>query len=137
MIINEVDSSASAHTGDKNLRKTEPEKLMSDGRKHGQDTRGLLKIVCSAYLNPGEYEELSTIQFLIDLIEVHIPRDIEKFYKEGVEGRGDDKFNPFSNPKFSFFSNPLTVVDVKGRIFLQYLPGLLSQDQGVSVYVLC
>ena len=109
---------------------------MTDGRKHGQDARHLLKIVCSAYLNPGEFQELSIMRFRIDLIEVYIPWDVKKFYKNGVKGRGDDKFDPFPNPKFGFYSDPLTVVDVKGRIVLWYLPGLLSEEQEVSVYVL-
>jgi hypothetical protein len=45
----------------------------------------------------------------------------------------DKKRNEYPNPNFGEFSDPLTVVDVKGRIVLWYLPGLLSLEQQVGV----
>lgn len=31
----------------------------TEGRRHGQDVRRLVKMVCSAYLNPGEWTLLT------------------------------------------------------------------------------
>jgi hypothetical protein len=44
----------------------------------------------------------------------------------------DKKRTKFINPMFGKFSEPLTVVDAKGRIVLWYLPGLISQEHQVG-----
>jgi len=53
-----------------------------------------------------------------------------------VKGGGDKKRKKFPNPQFGSFSEPLTVVDSKGRIILWYLPGLLSKKEKVILSVL-
>jgi hypothetical protein len=63
---------------------------------------------------------------------VQIPWDVEDYYVEHVKGGRDRKRRKFPNPFFGAFSEPLTVVDVKGRIVLWYLPGLLSSRQKVG-----
>jgi hypothetical protein len=64
---------------------------------------------------------------------VAIPWDIDQYHSK--RGRlGPDKLKiKYPNPNFGEFSDPLTVVDVKGRIILWYLPGLLSLEQQVGV----
>lgn len=63
---------------------------------------------------------------------VYIPWDIEEFYIQHVRGGGDKKREEFPNPQFGLFSEPLTVVDAKGRIVLWYLPDLLSEEEEVN-----
>ena len=63
---------------------------------------------------------------------VKIPWDIEDYYWEHVKFGRDKKRTKFPNPSFGKFSEPLTVVDTKGRIILWYLPGLISLEQQVS-----
>ena len=58
--------------------------------------------------------------------------DIEDYYKKCVKGGCDKKRIRFPNPHFGSFSEPLTVVDVKGRIILWYLPDLLSEKDEVG-----
>jgi hypothetical protein len=41
----------------------------------------------------------------------------------------------FPNPEFGAFSTPLSVVDIKGRIVLWYLPGLIPSDRQVNVFI--
>lgn len=65
---------------------------------------------------------------------MYIPWDIEDFYWEHVKGGRDKKRIKFPNLSFGAFSEPLTVVDVKGRIVLWYLPGLLCSQHQVQVY---
>jgi len=57
---------------------------------------------------------------------------MEDYYYQHVKGHQDKKRIRFPNPSFGRFSDPLTVVDVKGRIVLWYLPVLLSEEQQVS-----
>lgn len=71
---------------------------------------------------------------LIFHISVYIPWDVEEYYRNHVQGGRDKKRMGFPNPMFGTFSKPLTLVDVKGRIVLWYLPGLLSAKLLVSVY---
>lgn len=63
---------------------------------------------------------------------VQIPWDIEEYYWEHVKFGRDEKRKKYPNPSFGKFSEPLTVVDRKGRIILWYLPGLISLEQQVS-----
>lgn len=67
------------------------------------------------------------------LLTVEIPWDVEEYYEDHVKGGRDKKRIRFPNPSFGEFSDPLTVVDSKGRIVLWYLPGLLSLEQQVRV----
>ena len=67
------------------------------------------------------------------IFKVEIPWDVEEYYVRHVKGGRDKKRIKFPNPSFGKFSEPLTVVDSKGRIVLWYLPGLLSHEQLVSV----
>jgi hypothetical protein len=66
------------------------------------------------------------------LFIVQIPWDVEEFYHEHVLNGRDKKRFKFPDPLFGKFSDPLTLVDSKGRIVLWYLPGLLSKEQKVS-----
>jgi hypothetical protein len=103
---------------------------LSNGRMHGKDTRRLLKIVCCAFINPGELLILTlySLSYVFNL--VYIPWDIEEFYNKSVKGGGR---KDFPNLNLGFFSEPLTVIDSKGRIVLWYLPGLLSEQQEVCL----
>jgi hypothetical protein len=56
---------------------------------------------------------------------------MEEFYREHVVAGRDKNRIKFPNPFFGEFSEPLTLVDSKGRIGLWYLPGLLSKEQQV------
>ena len=64
---------------------------------------------------------------------VYIPWDAKEYYEEHIKGGRDKKRIKFPNPQFGSFSSPLTVVDSKGRIVLWYLPGLLSDEEGVNL----
>jgi hypothetical protein len=66
-------------------------------------------------------------------LSVEIPWDAEEYYLEHLKGGRDKKRKRFPNPSFGDFSQPLTVVDSKGRIVLWYLPGLLSPEHLVSI----
>jgi len=68
-----------------------------------------------------------------DIFAVAIPWDIEEFYLEHVKRGRDKKRAKFPNPVLGAHSEPLTVVDSKGRIVLWYLPGLLSSKQQVGI----
>jgi hypothetical protein len=50
-----------------------------------------------------------------------------------VKGGKDKKRVKFPILSLGKYSEPLTLVDVKGRIVLWYLPGLLSHEQQVFV----
>jgi len=65
---------------------------------------------------------------------VYIGWDIEEYYLEHLKGGRDKKRVLFPNPSFGKFSDPLSVVDKKGRIVLWYLPGLLSEEQQVRIF---
>ena len=64
---------------------------------------------------------------------MQIPWDIEEFYWEHVKAGKDKKRVKFPVPSLGKFSEPLTLVDVKGRIALWYIPGLLSHEQQVRI----
>jgi hypothetical protein len=56
---------------------------------------------------------------------VYVLWDVEEYYTKCVKAGRDRKHFEFSNPEFGAFSEPLTVVDLKCRIILWYLPRLL------------
>jgi hypothetical protein len=62
---------------------------------------------------------------------VYIPWSIEDYYNEHVKGGRDKKRLKFPNPLLGKFSEPLTLVDSKGRIVLWYLPQLVCSEQMV------
>jgi hypothetical protein len=66
---------------------------------------------------------------------VQIPWDVEEYYIKCIKAGRDKKRLKFPNPQLGSFSDPLTLVDVKGRIVLWYLPGLLSEHDEVSYSV--
>lgn len=66
------------------------------------------------------------------LLTVRIPWDVEEYFQKHVKGGLDKNRKKFPNPSLGKFSDPLTVVDSKGRIVLWYLPGLLSEEHLVS-----
>jgi hypothetical protein len=68
---------------------------------------------------------------ILTYIIVYIPWDAEQYYVEHVKGMGDPNRIKFPNPELGSFSQPLTVVDSRGRIVLWYLPGLLSEEHQV------
>jgi len=105
----------------------------SNGRSFGQDIRRLLKLVCAAFLNPSKWTHISCENLAHILVK--IPWDIDDYYKERVKMKKDKKRVKFPNPKMGAFSHPLTVVDSKGRIVLWYLPGLLSGQHQVSIFL--
>jgi hypothetical protein len=65
---------------------------------------------------------------------VRLDWDVEDYYRQCVQGGRDKKRVKFPDPQFGSFSEPLTVVDVKGRIILWYLPGLISGQDQVSFF---
>jgi hypothetical protein len=65
-------------------------------------------------------------------LTVYIPWDIEEYYLQHVKAGRDKKRLKFPNPQFGSYSEPLTVVDSKGRIVLWYLPDLLSDEDEVN-----
>jgi len=64
---------------------------------------------------------------------VYLTWDAEEYYLKCVKGGGDKKRAKFPNPDYGSFSEPLTVVDIKGRILLWYLPDLLSVKDQVGI----
>jgi hypothetical protein len=108
----------------------------SPEKKHGKNTRRLTKLVCRALLNPGKKNGMQIESPSLTFFTVQIPWDVEDYYWEHVKGGRDKKRKKYPNPQFGDFSAPLTVVDLKGRIVLWYLPGLLSHEQQVGVFFL-
>jgi hypothetical protein len=105
----------------------------SKERKFGQNARRLVRLVSQAFLNPREPPKNICLNTKLRYITVYIPWDIQEFYLERVKAGRDKKGVKFTNPSFGCFSEPLTVVDNKGRIVLWYLPGLLSSEHQVGV----
>lgn len=68
---------------------------------------------------------------------VYIPWDVNEYYLEHVKEKRDRNREKFPSPQFGAFSQPLTVVDAKGRIVLWYLPGLLSERHQVRLFLFC
>ena len=68
---------------------------------------------------------------ILTIRAVHIPWDTAEYHRKRKQ---DEKLCriKFPDPKLGAFSEPLTVVDLDGRIILWYLPGLLSVEQQVS-----
>jgi hypothetical protein len=97
----------------------------STSRQHGKNMRRLVKLVSAAFLNPREFEKISKTADFKNL-SVYVPWDAEEFYIQVVKGGKDKKREKFPSPEFGFHSKPLIVVDIKGRIILWYLPGLVS-----------
>lgn len=93
-------------------------------------------MVSRAFLNPSEHPN-EMIDCNLMCVSVYIPWDVEDFYLKHVKCGRDKKRLKFPIPNFGAFSDPLTVVDAKGRIVLWYLPGLLSSVQRVGVYLDC
>ena len=67
--------------------------------------------------------------------KVFLQWDIEEYHIQHVKNKRDKKRVKFPNPQFGAFSDPLTVVDLKGRIILWYLPGLLSVQKQVGFFL--
>lgn len=110
-----------------------------ESRIFGRDMRRLVKVVHAAILNPGEsMETISTIFYSFIQISdtVYVPWDVQEYYVECVKARAEkrekNKFR-FPAPSFGSYDHPLTIVDIRGRIVLWYLPGLLSIKQQVSL----
>jgi hypothetical protein len=106
---------------------------ISAERTFGKDMRRLLKLVCRAFLNPSELQQLKQPCSILRNSAEYLSWDIEEYYFEHVKSGRDPRRLRFPNPKFGAFSEPLTVVDCKGRIVLWYLPGLLSISQQVRI----
>jgi hypothetical protein len=109
---------------------------LPDRQMHRQDMRRLLKMVCEVILNPCECKGTTdTILIQIFPLQVYIDWDVEQYYAECVKG-GADKHaknkHRFPSPSLGSHNRPLTVVDLRGRIVLWYLPGLLSIRQQVG-----
>ena len=75
---------------------------------------------------------MSIILLHFETFTEYLSWDIEEYYLQHIKSGSDPKRLRFPNPQFGAFSEPLTVVDSKGRIVLWYLPGLLSVYQQVS-----
>jgi hypothetical protein len=103
------------------------------------DMRRLVKIVHEAILNPSEHVYIINMfpHSLMHAVEsVYIPWDIEEYYYEYVKAGPADRDknrHRFPCPALGKHNRPLTVVDIKGRIVLWYLPGLLSDRQRVRI----
>ena len=74
---------------------------------------------------------------MLNPLIVYVPWDIEQYYIKCIKAGRDQKHFEFPNPEFGAFSEPLTVVDLKGRIILWYLPGLMPNHQQVRIYAHC
>lgn len=107
---------------------------LTNGRKFGHRMRRLTKIVSRAFHNPSELNNIQSFNLVLRNPSVYIPWDIEDYYLQHVKAGRDKKRVKFPNPLFGAFSEPLMVVDIKGRIVLWYLPELLSVPQQVSVF---
>lgn len=107
-----------------------PDLKQSNDRKYGEEVRKLVKLVCMAFLNPSGLADFSLL--FVAYFLVNIPWDVEEYYLEFVKGKKDPKRIRFPNPNIGMRSEPLTVVDSRGRIVLWYLPGLLSGHYQVS-----
>ena len=62
---------------------------------------------------------------------MYIAWDVEAYHKKRRRDPHRAQIR-FPNPMLGAFSEPLTIVDVEGRIVLWYLPGLLSVQQQVG-----
>ena len=111
-----------------------PDLYLSDERRFGQDVRRLITLVCRAILNPSELADIC--YDILAYLVVYIPWDVEEYYLEQIKGKKDPKRMRFPNPLLGAFSMPLTVVDLRGRIVLWYLPGLLSGQHQVRLFFL-
>ena len=68
---------------------------------------------------------------------VYVPWDVEEYYRECVKGGTKEReknLHKFPCPSLGSHTDPLTIVDGRGRIVLWYLPGLLSIQHQVSLY---
>jgi hypothetical protein len=90
-------------------------------------------VVCNAVQNPSESTNLC--EDILAYGAVYIPWDVQQYYSECVQGGNKPASIKYPNPEFGTFCEPLTVVDSKGRIVLWYLPGLLSQQDQVRVFL--
>ena len=70
---------------------------------------------------------------MLSCLAVYVPWDIKEYYDKCVKGSYSRNDLDFPNPQLGSFSDPLTVVDVKGRIILWYIPGLMSKYHQVSI----
>jgi hypothetical protein len=108
-------------------------------RIFGKDMRRLVKVVNAAILNPRESVAVinTALQGSLQMVDsVYVPWDVEEYYAECVKARMEHREknkHRFPLPSFGSHGCPLTVVDVRGRIVLWYLPGLLSIRQQVSL----
>lgn len=64
---------------------------------------------------------------------VNIPWDVEEYYSVTVKGKKAKGKLAFPKLSLGAFSEPLTIVDAKGRIVLWYLPGLLCSELQASI----
>jgi len=113
---------------------------LSDGplerRIFGRNVRRLLKIVHLALINPSE--SIGIIKYYPRTnhnIEVYVPWDVEEYYMECIKAPAEQhekNKSRFPCPSFGYQNQPLTIVDIRGRIVLWYLPDLLSPAQAVS-----
>jgi hypothetical protein len=108
-----------------------PPPSISPSRQHGKNMRRLIKLVSEAFLNPRKFEKkFKTVDF--QNLSVYVPWDAEEFYVQVVKGGKDKNRKKFPSPEFGLHSKPLIVVDIKGRIVLWYLPGLVSISEEVG-----
>jgi len=108
----------------------------SERRFLGRDIRRLVKIVHAAILNPCECMADTFRYSVIHGVDaVYVPWDVEDYYAECVKPRWEEREmnkHRFPCPSLGSYNCPLTIVDIRGRIALWYLPGLLSARQQVS-----
>ena len=109
----------------------------SEGQLFGKNMRCLVKVVHQAILNPCELREHCRFLYVyIDISHsVYVPWDVEQYYLECVKCGQEEReknLHKFPCPSFGSHTEPLTIVDSRGRIVLWYLPGLLSIKQQVS-----
>lgn len=92
--------------------------------------RRLVKIVSKAIMNPRESISRLRGSLLTSTdLTGYIRWDVEEYFSQKVQQK---KRWPLPIPILGQISEPLTVVDQKGRIILWYLPGLLSNRQQVG-----
>jgi len=70
---------------------------------------------------------------MLNPLIVRVPWDVEEYHAKCVKAGHDRKRFEFPKVELGAFSKPLTVVDLKGRIILWYLPGLMPNRHQVGL----
>jgi len=105
----------------------------SQGRHNARadylDTRWIVKIVAEAYANPGKRFVITNAQLIPTCNLVYVDFDVEEFANRKNKGLGPSNSKTIN---LGSLDKPATIVDVKGRIIIWFLPEILTSDVHVS-----